>query len=79
MELTITPYNGIKYSDGIAGGRFSKLAAKLPNLVTVKILDVCFEPRPKALLIQSTGESVGIDAFIVLLELLPKFSIQLLN
>jgi hypothetical protein len=60
IELTITPYNGIKYSDGIGGGRFSKLAVKLPNLVTVKMLDVSFEPKPNALLIQSPGESVGI-------------------
>jgi hypothetical protein len=58
--VAITLNNVPQYSDGSGGGRFSKLAVKLPNLVTVKMLDVSFEPKPNALLIQSPGESVGI-------------------
>jgi hypothetical protein len=35
--LTIIPYRGIQYSDGIAGGTALKYAVKLPNWFTVSV------------------------------------------
>ena len=79
MELIITPYNGIQYSGGIGGGSFSKLAVKLPNLVTLRFADVSFDAIPNALRNALSGAFETVDAFMILLELPPKFSVQLLN
>jgi hypothetical protein len=65
MELIITPYNGIQYSGAIGGGSFSKLAVKLPNLITLRFAAVSFYTRPKALSSALSGAFEAVDAFTI--------------
>ena len=64
-----------QYCAGTGGGSALKYAVKLPNLLTVRLAAGSFENVSSA----ANGESAGVDALIVLVELPSNVSTQLAN
>lgn len=65
FAVAITVNNEAQYSGG--GGRGLKLAVKVPNALTSKVVDVSV--APKSFLRESQGESENAVVFKVIVEL----------